>query len=416
MKLEVHLWDRRVGTLSDEAEVGGIPFQYAGEWLDGGFNLSPFALEWDTRVQWREGDRTFEGLHGIFADSLPDAWGRALMDEQFRRQGRNPELVTLLERLAYVGDRAWGGLTYRPDLASADRDVLTALDLIASERSARAVLKGNMSEVLPAVIESGASTGGARPKQRIAISASHPDEIWYGKGLPPEGFDSWILKIETDPKRQYGRVECAYYQLAAVAGLDVPLTRLIEAPSSSVQRTGHFAIQRFDWVGSERFHCHTLAGLLGKNWNLGDCDYDEFLRAALALTSDKRAIEEVFRRMVFNVHFGLRDDHAKNHAFLRKPLEGWSLPPAYDVMFSRPGAGNGLHRQMPVMGRRQGISVVDIREMGRRHGLKPSVVTSTFDQIAVAASAWENIASELGIDEIRMREIRNAWEPVVDAH
>lgn len=89
-----------VGTLSDEAGVGGIPFQYAGEWLDGGFNLSSFVLEWNTRVQWSEGDRTFEGLQGVFADSLPDSWGRTLMNEQFRRQGRNPELVALLERLA----------------------------------------------------------------------------------------------------------------------------------------------------------------------------------------------------------------------------------------------------------------------------------------------------------------------------
>jgi serine/threonine-protein kinase HipA len=117
--------------------------------------------------------------------------------------------------------------------------------------------------------------------------------------------------------------------------------------------------------------------------------------------------------MVFNVHFGLRDDHAKNHAFLRKPQEEWTLSPAYDVVFSRPGAGNGLHRQMPVMGRRQGLSVADLREMGRRHGLKPAFMTSTLDQIAEAAAAWENIALSLGIDEIRLREIRDAWEPVI---
>lgn len=242
----------------------------------------------------------------MFADSLPDTWGRRLMDEQFRRQGRNPEMVTLLEWLAYVGGRSWGALTYRPDLDSTDRKVLAALDLIASERSARAVLTGNMSEVLPAVIESGASTGGARPKQRIAISATQPDEIWYGKGLPPEGFDSWILKIETDPQRQYGRVECAYCRLAERAGIQVP-------------------------------------------------------------------------------------------------------------MFSRPGAGNGLHRQMPVMGKREGITVADLREMGRRHGLKPALITAILDKIAEAASAWGTIASDLKIDEVRMREIRDAWEPVVGA-
>lgn len=119
--------------------------------------------------------------------------------------------------------------------------------------------------------------------------------------------------------------------------------------------------------------------------------------------------------MVFNVHFGLRDDHAKNHAFLRKPHEDWTLSPAYDVMFSRPGAGNGLHRQMPVMGKRKGITVADLREMGRRHGLKPALITAILDKIADAASTWEAIASDLKIDEVRMREIRDAWEPVVGA-
>jgi serine/threonine-protein kinase HipA len=264
-----------------------------------------------------------------------------------------------------------------------------------------------MQDVLPQVIESGASTGGARPKQRIAIPPEDPDTVWYGKGLPPPGYHPWLLKIETDPLRQYGLVEEAYYRMARRVGVHVPETRLIGASPGAVR---HFAVRRFDWLGEGRLHCHTLSGLLNRDSHAGSTDYDEFLRVVLEVTGDQRDVTEAFRRMIFNVSFGVRDDHAKNHAFTMDAAGTWRLSPAYDVTYSRPGVGNGLHRQMPVRGKRRDIARSDIAEIAAAFGIGKRMLTDMFESIHKAATEWPDVCRVLGISDQRRDEIADTWE------
>ena len=407
MRTEVHLWGREVGRLADDAGVPGIAFQYAPEWLADGHSISPLQLQWAGEIQWNRAGRPFDGLFGVFADSLPDSWGRMLMDERFRRAGMNPEEVGVLDRLCYVGKRGWGALVYGPDRSDAPPEKLERMDILEAERSARAAVEGRMADILPQVIESGASTGGARPKQRVAIAVDDPDRVWYGKALPPANYEPWILKIETDPERQYGRVEKAYARLAELAGIGVPESRLIAAHPDGTQ---HFAVKRFDWVAGERLHCHTLAGLLNRDAHLGNIDGEEFLRAVLTVTGDQRDVAEAFRRLVFNVSFGVRDDHGKNHAFTMDKGGTWRLSPAYDVMYSRPGVGNGLHRQMTVLGKRRGIASEDWDALADTFGISRRRRRDIFEPLHVAALSWEPICTELGVAETRMFEIRDTWE------
>jgi serine/threonine-protein kinase HipA len=289
--------------------------------------------------------------------------------------------------------------------AQAER--LETMDIVEAQRSAKAAVEGRMSDILPQVIESGASTGGARPKQRIAVSSEDIEQVWYGKTLPPSGFEPWILKIETDPGRQYGRVEKAYYRLAEICSLSIPETRLIRNPEDNVD---HFAVRRFDWIGGRRLHCHTLSGLLHADSYAGSTDYVDFFRAVLQVTEDQSDVLEAFRRMVFNVSFGVRDDHAKNHAFTMNEEDVWRLSPAYDVMYSRPGIGNGLHRQMPVSGKRSGIERSDIESLATLFSISKQQLSNIFDSVREAGRAWEQICSDLEIDEIRRDEIRDTWE------
>jgi len=406
MRTEVHLWGRRVGLLADDAGVPAIAFQYDAEWFADGHAISPLQLPLSPGVQWNRQGRPFAGLFGVFADSLPDSWGQRLMDERFRRAGLNPEKVGVLERLCAVGVRGWGALTYEPDRAAGEPDTMERMDLVEARRSAQAAIEGHMRDVLPQVIESGASTGGARPKQRIAVRRDDPDRVWYGKSLPPSGYDPWILKIETDPERQYGCVEAAYYRLAEQAGLNVPPTRLIGGPDGAM----HFAIKRFDWLADRRLHCHTLAGLLHKDSHSGATDYEEFLRAVLTVTGSQEDVVEAFRRMVFNISFGVRDDHAKNHAFTMDRRGEWRLSPAYDVMYSRPGVGNGLYRQMPLAGRRQGIERSDLESMADTFGVSPRRFDQMLNAVRVSAQSWDNVCHALGVNETRRDEIRDTWE------
>ncbi len=414
MIVEVYIGSEKVGVLSDESPLAGIAFQYSASWLESGWNISPFALEANTEIQWNAENRVFDGLYGVFADSLPDSWGRMLMDERFRRLGRNPETVSLLERLCFIGDRSWGALVYQPDQAESTQELQNQLNLLEAERSAKAAIEGRMEDVLPTVIESGASTGGARPKQRIAISEDNPDQIWYGKGLPPDGYSAWILKIETDRARQYGRVEKAYYEMAEAAGIRVPETRLLVTTDPDTgEEIAHFAIKRFDWTSKRRLHCHTLAGLLTKHWHQGDTDYDEFFRAVLALTGSQPMVEEAVRRMLFNVWLGVRDDHAKNHAFICRDSGDWELSPAYDVMYAKPGIGNGLHRQMPLLGNRKHIDRALVLQVTNKHQIKATKVDDQIDQTRTAADNWPTISESLKISPARTTEIQATWEPVV---
>ena len=407
MRAEVYLWERRVGLLADDVDLPAIAFQYAPEWLADGLSISPLNLAWEAGVQWNRDARPFSGLFGVFGDSFPDSWGQMLMDERFRRAGLNPEKVGALERLCYVADRGWGALTYAPDRADTGSDKLEKMDLVEAERSARAAVEGRMRDVLPEVIESGASTGGARPKQRIAISGADPDVVWYGKTLPPAGYEPWILKIETDPRRCYGRVEKAYYALAEEMGLQVPETRLV---SASPEHVHHFAVKRFDWLADRRLHCHTLAGMLHRDSHAGSTDYEEFLRAVLTVTENQECVVEAFKRAVFNVSFGVRDDHGKNHAFTMTPDGEWTLSPAYDVMYSRPGVGNGLHRQMPLLGKREGIDRADVESLARTFAVNQRTTRDIFDTAHEVALSWDEVCGALGIPDQRMAEIRDTWE------
>ena len=407
MRVEVHLWGRQVGLLADDVGMPGLAFQFAPGWLADGCPISPLQMQWVRSPQLNAEGRPFAGLFGVFADSLPDSWGQMLMDERFRRGGMNPEKVGVLDRLCYVGNRGWGALTYAPDKSETDAETLEQMDLIETERSAKAAVEGRMADILPQVIESGASTGGARPKQRIALCAEESDRVWYGKSLPPPGYDPWILKIETDSRRQYGCVEKAYYRLAETVGLHVPETRLVCANADGVK---HFAVKRFDWLSGGRLHCHTLAGMLNRDSHAGNTDYEEFLRAVITVTGDQQCVLEAFRRMVFNVSFGVRDDHSKNHAFTMDPSGGWTLSPAYDVMFSRPGVGNGLHRQMPVAGRRQGIDRDALESLAVAFSITHRQLTQILEAVHAAAGEWEPVCRSLGISAQRMNEIRDAWE------
>lgn len=407
MRTEVRLWGREVGILADDTGVSGIAFQYAPSWIADGFSISPLQIPLVGGVQHNDEGRAFAGLFGVFADSLPDSWGQMLMDERFRRAGLNPEMVGVLERLCHVGTRGWGALSYRPERESADEGLLEKMDIAEAERSMRAAVEGHMKDVLPQVIESGASTGGARPKQRIAIPPDAPDTVWYGKGVPPPGYEPWLLKIETDPHRQYGLVEEAYYRMARTAGINVPDTRLVGASPEGVQ---HFAIRRFDWLGEGRLHCHTLSGLLNRDSHAGSTDYDTFLRTILQVTGSQRDVQEAFRRMIFNVSFGVRDDHAKNHAFTMNTSGTWRLSPAYDVTYSRPGLGNGLHRQMAVQGKRREISRDDISAMAETFGIGNRSLCQIFDAMHKAATGWQAISEALGITTQRRDEIADTWE------
>lgn len=294
---------RVVGRLANTPDRR-IAFEYDADWLRTGFSLSPLRLPFTTGVHIAPRD-PFDGLHGVFNDSLPDGWGRYLLDRYLRTRGLRPERLGPLECLAWVGSRGMGALSYEPD-ASLEPDA-TGLDLHQLAIAADLVLRDQPAEDLETLFRNSGGSSGARPKVMV-----HDDQ------------GQWIVKFPgpTDPP-DIGRIEYETSLMARDAGVRIPETRLFEGR--------FFGTKRFDRLDGRRIHVITASGLMHADHRAPSLDYVDIGAALWSLSNDIREVETLLRLMAFNARIGNRDDHAKNFSFLW--MDGrWSLAPAYDLV------------------------------------------------------------------------------------
>ena len=331
----------KAGTLA-EAD-GTVFFEYDAEFLAGGLNLSPIRLPFDAGLQEHR-DREFGPIWGVFDDSLPDGWGRLLMDRHFRNRGQRLAEISSLDRLAWLGSRTMGALTYHPstDRPANEKSPFNLHELAAESRH---ILTGQTTEVLPQLLHAGGSPGGARPKVLVGWNPE-TDEMIAGQDDLPEGFEHWIVKFaakEDDPDS--GATEYEYSQMAREAGIAMPPTRLFETS----QGERFFGCKRFDrGPGNRRFHVHTFGNLIHSNFRIPSADYLDLLRATRMLTQNHQDVLAAYRLAVFNVLAHNRDDHVKNFSYRLDDKTGlWELAPAYDLTRSD---GPGGEHSMTILG------------------------------------------------------------------
>lgn len=396
-KLEVRLdWgDERalVGTLAERDRR--IYFEYAQEFITDPLPISPFKLP--VRPELLEHrDLEFSQVFGAFNDSLPDGWGLLLMDRVFRKQGLDPARVSVLDRLAYIGKRGMGALTYHPP--TADRgDESPTVDLDEVAQQAERILEGSAEELLPSLREAGGSPGGARPKVIIAV---HEDgRAIAGTSRVPEDFRHYLVKFpagEVFP--DIGPVEAAYALMAREAGLDLPHTTLFETRDGG----RYFGIERFDRDGNLRFHTHTLGGLLHASHRIPSLEYEGFLKATLILTKDRRQVEEAYRRMVFNVLAHNRDDHVKNFSYLMDRTGEWKLTPAYDLVFSR---GPGGQHTMAIAGEAERPGKNDMIQVANDCDIDSSRANEIIEKARHAVGQWSQFAKATDVSTRTTKQI-----------
>ncbi len=310
-------------------------FEYDPGFIDTGLELSPFKLPLQRGVT--QGDRSkFDGLMGVFDDSLPDGWGRMLMDRRAAKAGIPPARIGPLDRLSLVGSRGMGALVYEPHV---EADVLSVLSLQRISDEIERVLGDGKGVDLDALIAVGGSPQGARPKALVQV-ASDGGQI-RGDAGPEQGWTAWLVKFPSPADGAHSApLEHAYMRMAAAAGIDVPETALLGA---SRGRPGFFAIRRFDREGNRRIHQHTVAGLLHAPHTAAVMTYEGLLQLTRELTRDEAAVAELFRRAAFNVFAHNRDDHTRNFSFLMSERGVWTPSPAYDLTFSQgPGGEHTL--------------------------------------------------------------------------
>jgi serine/threonine-protein kinase HipA len=356
---------REVGTLA-AAPDGLVAFEYADAWASEGFSLSPLSLPLEKRV-FVPDLLPHEGVFGVFADSLPDAWGRLLVDRMLAKRGVGPESAEPLTRLAIVGRSGMGALSYAPALdmeptrPASPRNASSALRLDFDEvarECERLLDKGSLDdpERLDEIFELGGSSGGARPKALVRI----------------DGQD-WIVKFMAHGDgRDFGAMEFEYSEVARLCGIEMPPTRLF--PSSRTD--GYFGVRRFDREpsadGSEprKIHVASVSALLETSHRIPALSYETLLRLTLRMTGSYAEAMRMHRLMCFNVLTHNRDDHSKNFSFLYDEASGsWRLSPAYDLTCS---AGMGGEHATTVAGKGRDIAVADLVSAGVGAGLGKS--------------------------------------------
>ena len=369
-KLDVFFQGVRVGTMAPYQRFR-TAFEYSEEWLRTGFSISPFSLPLQPGVKIAKPD-PFEGLFGIFADSLPDGWGRLLVDRMLRRQGKRPGEIAPITRLSIVGSSGMGGLEYKPaykltgGISSAD------LDLLAEE--CRKVLQSEESGDLDLLYAMGGSSGGARPKVMIRL-----------------GDEEWIVKFPSsgDPS-DIGLMEYEYNLCAAACGIQVPEVRLF--PSNRC--AGYFGAKRFDRemtpAGEKKIHMASASALLEVSHRIPSLDYTSLMGLTWQLTKRADELLKIYTLMCFNVFAHNRDDHSNNFSYLCADGK-WRLAPAYDLTYSNSIGGE---HATTIAGEGRNPSVKDILSVAKKTGIN----MSTARQIAagVEQTVHERLSGYLG--------------------
>ena len=322
-----------VGELAQSRQ--GVSFRYHPDYLRDQPSLSPFLLPFDGSSH-RAPAAPHEGLHGVFDDSLPDGWGRLLMDRLFRQQGIAPSQLTAMDRLSFVGERGVGALRYTPASPLAPA-LAEAAEVWEFGTHAEKLFDGEGDQLL-ALLAAAGSSGGARPKALVYF----PVEGAPGSRArisPAPGLAPWLVKFTSTSLplgHEEGLCEAAYLTMAADAGIETPEWRLLPVPTDArTQATAWLAQGRFDCTPpAGRLHMHSLCGLLDADFRAPSMDYEDLIRASQALCENRAVGQAQFIRAAFNLFAVNQDDHTRNWSFLQDDAGHWRPSPCYDITFS----------------------------------------------------------------------------------
>ncbi|MBE5749478.1 MAG: type II toxin-antitoxin system HipA family toxin [Clostridiales bacterium] len=309
-KVTVKYNERIVGYLA-EIKPSTIAFQYDDEWIKNGFSISPLSLPLDNKVYVSKKEQ-FNGLYGVFWDSLPDGWGELLMNRVLQKKGINPNQLPILTKLSLINNNGLGGLTYEPNQSF--KSTYNDLDFDKLSDEVKKILNDESESVdLDFIYKLGGSSGGARPKAHIKID----DEEWIVK-----------FACRIDPPN-VGVKEFRANETAMRCGINVNEHKLFPSKLCS----GYFGTKRFDRIGERRIHMISLAALLETTHKIPNLDYMHLFQVIQIISArPTEDLYEAFRRMCFNVFYKNKDDHGKNFAFIYdENLCGYVLSPAYDL-------------------------------------------------------------------------------------
>ncbi|PIE74675.1 MAG: toxin HipA [Deltaproteobacteria bacterium] len=415
---EIRMWGRTIGAVYMAEGNQTAAFEYDPAFARSGIEISPLMMPLERKVfTFPELSRqTFYGLPGLLADSLPDRFGNALINAWLASQGRHPDSFNAVERLCYTGVRGMGALEYKPatgpksrqaDRIQVDKLVSLASEILNHRDSLNVSFNGeNKENALKEILRIGTSAGGARAK---AVIAWNPltNEVRSGQLPAEKGFEHWLLKFdgvsgnkdkEAEDPTGYGLIEYAYSKMAADAGITMSECRLFRENNRN-----HFMTRRFDRLpGNKKLHMQSLGALAHYDFNMaGAYSYEQAMLVIRQLGLPMSSIEEMFRRMVFNIIARNQDDHVKNIAFLMDKSGNWALAPAFDLIYSFNPYGNWTSsHQMTLNGKRDNFTMEDFKACARTASMKRGRWKTIIKEVHEKVAHWSDYAHEAGVNAI----------------
>mgnify|MGYP005984816651 CR=1 FL=1 len=386
---------RPVGQIAWDSDRRCAAVEWDPAFLADPLPISPYHIKLQVGFYRTADPAAFDGLPGVFGDSLPDGWGRLLIDRELERRGSGRTAITPVDRLAIIGTHGMGALIYRPEEQTVDPN---SVDLGWFADLAITMAEDASVEDLRKARAATGGSAGARPKF-VALLDVRTGRVRDHRRPPEPGERQVLIKhpASTDSPTAVEEEE-AYARMARAAGITMPWTKVLRSGRGET----FFAVERFDRSGAERVHMHTAAGLLDVDFRQPSVDYEGLLKLVRWTTRHADDQNEMFRRMTFNVLTHNRDDHLKNHAFLMDAGGSWRLSPAYDVSFSD-GPGGEHHLAIAGEGRRPGRKHVEA--VGRTLGMKPAAITGLVDPVRAAVADWPRHADAAGVPSRRAKQI-----------
>ena len=421
-------WGERwqLGTLADDGRQ--VLFECSAQARANGMELSPLHLPLAMTGASR-GESFFMGLPGLVADALPDGWGLLLMDRWFRQLGRNPAEVSVLERLALLGDHALGALAFEPSTQAADElwaneptqhnlhylaDAAHQQQRASADATRRLALRAKSA--LREMLQLGGSPQGARPKVLVNYKAS-TGQIDVVHRMGDTGSLStapacapWLIKFPARGEHwEVCAIEELYARVARHCGIAMPTSQFFDLgngagdTTTKKQRYSAFGVARFDREDGLRVPVHSLSGLLHADYRMPSLDYDQLLRATRRLTVDEREVTAAFARAVFNVAMHNRDDHARNFAWRLGRDRRWRLAPAFDLTFSH--GPRGQHT-MTIAGEGRAPMRSHLLALARSADVSPKSALQTIEAIVSGCAALPELAKDLPIRKKTLGELQ----------
>lgn len=420
--VEVYLWGTRIATARLDDRTPYATFEYDRDFLRSGIEVAPVCMPLSPNT-YRFPDLpldAFHGVPGLLADSLPDRFGNAVISQWLASQGRSPGSFNVIERLCYTGQRGMGALEYvpaqGPDATSNEPVDIAALvrlasDVLQNRKEIHITESGSLAQ--KQLLRLGTSAGGARAKALIAWNPETGD-IRSGQIDAGDGYQYWLVKFDgvsgngdhnLEDVPEYAKIEYAYYLMTSASGIQMNECRLLEEEGRF-----HFMTKRFDRdADGRKLHMQTLAALAHISYQIpGLCSYEMMAQTARQIGIGYASVEQLFRRMVFNVLTVNQDDHVKNFSFLMDRGGIWRLAPAYDITFAYDPSNRWLSaHQMTINGKSRGITRADLLACGKRMGIPPAKAGRIIDELSSRTDRWDEYAEKAGVREKTMELIRS---------